>query len=95
MHMLNFQTCFTSKSERRILFILTSKLRYKIGSLEYTNGDQSEAFSSMGEKSFKSKFLKLTFEHFHCHLHNRLRATESIGSPLNHLPKGPRAQDPT
>lgn len=40
-------------------------------------------------------YVKLTFQHLHCHLHDRLGAAESIGSALHHLPKGSRAQDTT
>lgn len=39
--------------------------------------------------------VKLTFQHLHCHLHDRLGAAQSVGRALHHLPKGSRAQDTT
>lgn len=41
------------------------------------------------------RFIKLTFEHLYCHLHDRLRAAEPVGGALHHFPKGSRAQDAT
>lgn len=45
--------------------------------------------------SYDMATVKLTFQHFHCHLHDRLGAAEPIGGALYHLPKGSRAQDTT